>query len=64
MDQQANSPERTIDHFVPDPFGQCVVCGNSPCVKGFDIFGVLVYQSKMCGPCTFGSSDCINEENW
>jgi hypothetical protein len=53
----------TIDSFEPDYCARCEVCDESPCVTGVKA-GRVVYQSGMCGPCTFGTADAINPANW
>lgn len=53
----------TIDSFEPDYGARCEVCDESPCGIGVKA-GQVVYQSDMCGPCTFGTADSINPANW
>ncbi|MGF6957964.1 hypothetical protein [Paraburkholderia youngii] len=53
----------TLDSYQPDYGARCEVCGGSPCVTGISK-GRAVYQSGMCGVCTFGTSTAIDPENW
>lgn len=53
----------TIETFVPDYKHKCEVCEQKPVVTGVTL-GKVVYRSGMCGPCTFGSADAIDPEDW
>lgn len=59
----AADTETSIDAFAPDYGARCEVCDESPCVTGVRA-GRVVYQSGMCGPCTFETADAIDPANW
>ncbi|TDN70646.1 hypothetical protein [Paraburkholderia sp. BL10I2N1] len=52
-----------VDSFEPDYGTRCEVCDESPCVTGVKA-GRVVYQSGLCGPCTFGTAEAIDPANW
>lgn len=52
-----------VDRFEPDYKRLCLICRQTPCVTGVED-GKAVYQSEMCGPCTWGESSCIDPEEW
>lgn len=53
----------TIDAYAPDEDRECDVCGTSPTVVGL-CQGKIVYQSRMCGPCTWGEADAHDPSTW
>ena len=53
-----------IEKYVPDYESECVNCGQTPCVTAVDDCDDVVYESGMCGPCTFGEAACIDHRNW
>jgi hypothetical protein len=53
----------TIDKFEPDYSHECEVCGQKPVVTGVKD-GKVVYESDMCGPCTWGESKLIDPSKW
>lgn len=52
-----------VDRFVPDDTGVCESCGRSPTVSA-EKDGVLVYQGKLCGPCTWGEAAMLDPSQW
>lgn len=58
-----NKQEIEIDGYVPDYESDCEICGMSPTVQA-ELDGEIIYQSGMCGVCTFGESSCLFPENW
>jgi hypothetical protein len=53
----------TIDSYEPDYKQHCIVCGQSPTVTAVKD-GEVVYESEMCGPCTFGEAACLDPKEW
>ena len=52
-----------VDEYRPDYKHHCIVCGQAPvvtAVKG----GEVVYESEMCGPCTWGEAETIDPNKW
>ena len=49
--------------YKPDYEQKCDNCGQSPVVTIVEN-GVVTHNFEMCGPCTFGSAECIDPENW
>lgn len=57
--------EVQTDKWEPDYDSECCNCDQTPTVTAIDIkTGKINYRSDMCGPCTFGESDCIDPDNW
>ena len=54
---------QTIEVFEPDYGGQCHLCGESPTVIGL-AGGRVIYESGMCGPCTFGNAEAFDPSTW
>lgn len=52
-----------IDSYQPDYKSKCCNCGQTPCVTGVKD-GKTIYESEMCGPCTFGEAECVDPANW
>jgi Lon protease-like protein len=52
-----------LDRFEPDYDAKCENCGQTPCVTGMKA-GQVVYESRMCGPCTFGTAAALDEAWW
>ena len=52
-----------LDSYEPDYSSGCCNCGQSPTVTGVR-HGTVVYESNMCGVCTFGTADAIDPEWW
>ena len=50
--------------YVPDYEQQCSNCGTSPVVTIQNSKGKVITDFEMCGPCTFGSAECIDPDNW
>lgn len=48
---------------VPDYSQKCDLCGHSPTVLIKDGDKVLD-DTLLCGPCMFGSSECLDPDNW
>ena len=46
-----------VDEFKPDYTHNCEVCGRDHVVTGVKN-GKVVYQSTMCGVCTWGEAAC------
>jgi hypothetical protein len=61
--QEASYERVRLDSFAPDHGTRCEVCGRSPCVTGLQS-GQVVYQSRMCGPHTFGTAAASDPDNW
>lgn len=55
-----------VDEWRPDYARECEVCGQTPCVTGWQLKPKLkeVYTGDMCGVCTWGEADCRDPENW
>jgi hypothetical protein len=53
----------TLDAFEPDYGTVCHECGESPCVTGIKA-GRVVYESGLCGPCTFGRNSASDPADW
>lgn len=54
----------TIDiKYLPDYDSECMVCGQSPCVK-IVRGGAYVLSTEMCGVCTWGEAKCLDPEEW
>lgn len=59
-----SEPESVIlDSFQPDHKHRCTVCGNTPVVTGVRK-GKVVYQSDLCGPCTWGEAAMLDPSKW
>lgn len=52
-----------VDRWVPNYRTPCQNCGCLPTVTA-EKNGEVVYDSQMCGPCTWGESETIDPENW
>ncbi len=52
-----------LDSYVPDYNHTCENCEETPTVTGV-VNGKVVYESNMCGPCTFGSAQALDPEWW
>lgn len=52
------------EELVADYGQECENCGATPVAVIQDDQGEIVYNYKMCGPCTFGEADCIDPANW
>lgn len=52
-----------IDSYEPNYMGECCNCGQSPTVQGVKA-GEVIYDSEMCGPCTFGEAACLDPQEW
>lgn len=52
-----------VDSFEPDYAHHCEVCGQAPVVTGVKD-GQVVYQSTLCGPCTWGEAACLDPAEW
>lgn len=52
-----------VDAFVPDPTGQCCVCGQSPTVTAVKA-GKIVNEWDLCGPCCFGTAKALDPATW
>lgn len=51
--------------YEPDYEVECENCGQTPCVTGVCITTKrVVYESDMCGPCTFGTAAALDIEWW
>lgn len=55
--------EAIVDSFEPDYDRKCYNCGQSPVVTGV-MGGKVVYDSEMCGPCTFGTAEALAPTWW
>jgi len=67
MGRENKETKNRIDRYDPDYTKLCCNCGNTPVVTGVMKKAneyVTVYNSEMCGPCTFGSASCIDPEEW
>ena len=53
-----------IDHYEADYNSRCMVCDATPTVLGVSTTGSVVYAAGLCGPCTWGSAECIDPRNW
>lgn len=52
-----------IDKYKPNYNGKCENCGQKPIVTG--VLGKkVVYNSGMCGPCTFGAAETLDVKTW
>ncbi len=50
---------------VPDYYTNCEVCGRYPTIDIRDSeTNEFIYNTGMCGACTWGEADCIDPENW
>lgn len=49
--------------YVPDYSQQCDMCGQYPVVT-LQEEGEVIRNFEMCGPCTFGSVEYIDPEDW
>jgi len=52
-----------LDSYEPDYEQECENCGQTPVVTGV-AKGKVVYDSGMCGPCTFGTARAIDPAWW
>lgn len=52
-----------LDKYTPNYIARCENCDQSPTVEGVKD-GKVVYESGMCGPCTFGEAACLDPEEW
>lgn len=52
-----------IDNWKPNYKTPCQNCGQTPTVTAVKD-GKVVYDNKMCGPCTWGEAETIDPENW
>ena len=52
-----------IDKYEPDYASKCENCDQSPTVTGVKNDKV-VYDSGMCGPCTFGTAEALDPDWW
>lgn len=50
--------------YVPDYDSVCVNCDSSPVVTVINSIGKLIFTTKMCGPCTFGSATYLDSSLW
>ena len=51
------------DSWAPDWGAACCICGAVPCVTGLRA-GRLIYESHMCGTCTFNDDACVDPAAW
>lgn len=47
----------------PDYEYECENCGSTPTVIVIKD-NMVVHHTGLCGPCCFGSADCIDPDNW
>lgn len=52
-----------LEKFEPDYTERCFRCEQSPCVVGV-VGDKEAFRSEMCGPCTFGTADALDPDNW
>ena len=52
-----------VDGYKADYKARCIVCDQSPCVVIMKD-GEAVHHLNMCGPCTFGTAEALDPENW
>lgn len=52
-----------VDSFQPNYQRRCINCGQSPTVYAVKDAEV-VYDSEMCGPCTWGEAAMLDPANW
>lgn len=52
-----------LDEYRPNYNCRCEICDQSPTVEGVRD-GKVVYESGMCGPCTFGEAACLDPQEW
>ena len=54
--------------FEPNYDRPCMCCGNTPTVNIVNTNSegreVVVHRGDMCGPCTFGTADAIDPDEW
>ena len=55
--------EIEIDSYEPDYLCECENCGQSPCVTAVKD-GVIVHQTDLCGPCTWGEAAMLDPTKW
>lgn len=52
-----------FDSYDPDFDHNCIVCGQNPVVT-LVRKGEVVYETEMCGPCTFGTAKALDWDWW
>jgi hypothetical protein len=52
-----------LDSYQPNYTSRCENCEQSPTVTGVKA-GKTVYESGMCGPCTFGTAAALDPAWW
>lgn len=53
----------TIESYEPDYDTECANCGMTPTVLGVS-GDAVVYESGMCGPCTWGDVETLDPGTW
>ena len=52
-----------LDRYEPDWTTKCDNCGQYPTVTGVKD-GVVVLETNLCGPCTWGEAITVDPEVW
>ena len=52
-----------MSKFKPDYESECCMCEQSPTVLIATTEGDM-FNTDMCGPCTFGESKCVDPAEW
>lgn len=55
--------EKKYSGYKPDYSQKCDNCDNSPTVV-VKKDGETVEDYGLCGPCVFGSAECLDPDNW
>ena len=56
--------EKKETKFEPDYNKSCENCGQTPVVTQVNSKGKVIRNFKMCGPCMFGDSSCVDPGEW
>ena len=59
-----SAKEDQIVEYKPDYSRCCDICGQTPVVTGVNVSGEVIYDSEMCGVCTFGTAQALDPDWW
>jgi len=62
--KKPNKEPNETSSYEPDYSEECDNCGQSPIVTIVNKKGKVLQNFHMCGPCTFGSAECIDPCKW
>jgi len=63
LEKNEKKATREVDSYEPNYEGKCDVCGQSPTVTVVKD-GKVLSDVGLCGPCCFGSAECLDPAKW